>query len=82
MPYKKDHQNNKNQPKRNKKKNNKIPRNFPKKNRLFNQLLKLVRFENLLASRVEDKDIIRACSLYNRTQEKIIKLRISRIYFN
>ncbi len=44
--------------------------------------LKLVCFENSIASKAQDEDIIRACSLYNKTQEKIIKLKIAQIYFN
>ncbi|MCG2711767.1 MAG: hypothetical protein L6416_05535 [Candidatus Omnitrophica bacterium] len=63
-----------------------------KKNRIFhnssckrsnmNNHLKPICFENSIASKARDEDIIRACSLYNKTQEKIIKLKIAQIYFN
>ncbi len=53
-----------------------------KKCNMLNANLKLVCFENSIASKVKEEDIIRACSLYNKTQEKIIKIKIAQIYFN
>lgn len=64
-------------------KKNGISRNSSsKKCNITNANLKLVCFENSMASKAQDEDIIRACSLYNKTQEKIIKLKIAQIYFN
>ncbi|MFH1092524.1 MAG: hypothetical protein V1739_00040 [Candidatus Omnitrophota bacterium] len=49
---------------------------------ISNSTLKLICFENSIASKARDEDIIRACSIYNKTQGKIIKLKIAQIYFN
>jgi len=77
MSYKKYQPNNK-QSKKQKKKGF-----SPGKKRIFpEEALKIISFENALASQVQDEDIVRACSLYNQTQEKIIKARIAKIHFN
>jgi len=78
MPNKKNHPDSSDRPKK-----NGISRNLSdKKGNISNANLKLVCFENSIASKARDEDIIRACSLYNKTQEKIIKLKIAQIYFN
>ncbi len=78
MPNKKNHPDSSNRPKK-----NRILRNSSSKRcNITNADLKLVCFENSIASKARDEDIIHACSLYNKTQEKIIKLKIAQIYFN
>ncbi len=78
MPSKKSHPESSDQSKK-----NEILRNSTsKKFNANNTQLKLVCFENSIASKMREEDIIRACSIYNKTQEKIIKLKISQIYFN
>lgn len=44
--------------------------------------LKLVIFENSIASQSSDADIKRAAYLFNNIQRQIIKTRISRIHLN
>lgn len=83
MPYKNNHPRPGDQSKKPKKKSSEKTFSYlSDKNKLFNQVLKLIRFENSLAVRVQEEDIIRACSLYNKTQEKIIRLKIAKIHFN
>ncbi len=78
MPNKKNHSDD-----INKLKTNEISPNLSnKKCNMRNTNIKLVCFENSLAAKAKEEDIIRACSLYNKTQEKIIKLKIAQIYFN
>ena len=83
MSCKENHPEPKDRPKKFKKKNyNKIFDDLSEKSKLFGQVIKLIRFENSLAARVKEEDIVRACSLFNRTQEKIIRLKIAKIHFN
>ena len=78
MPNKKNHSND-----INKIKSTGISRNSSnKKCPTHNANTKLVCFENSLAAKATEEDIIQACSLYNKTQEKVIKLKIAQIYFN
>ena len=44
--------------------------------------LKPICFENSMAAKASEEDIIRACSLFNKTQTKIINFKIAQIYFN
>lgn len=78
MPAKKNHPESSDRPKK-----NRILRNSLKeKSNSNNTKLKLVCFENSVASKAREEDIIRACSVYNKTQKKIINLKIAQIYFN
>ena len=65
-----------------KKDRGKIIHNSSVKKKLLNESLKLIHFENSLASKAKDADILRACSVYNKTRAKIINLKIGQIYFN
>jgi len=60
--------------------NNDFP--FGKKKKNNHKAVELIIFENSLASRVTDNDILRACSLYHQTQKKIIKSKVTQIFFN
>lgn len=78
MPSKKNYSNPSDRPKK-----NGIARHSSGKNlNNRNADLRLICFENSMAAKAQDEDIIRACSIYNKTQEKIIKLKIAQIYFN
>lgn len=78
MPSKKNHPDSSNRPKK-----NGIPQNcLKKKCNSMHQDLKLICFENSMAAKASEEDIIRACSIYNKTQKKIITLKIAQIYFN
>ncbi|MBI4846097.1 MAG: hypothetical protein HY810_06480 [Candidatus Omnitrophica bacterium] len=78
MPYKNFHNNlNKNSKNSSGQKNkNAVPM------RSIHSILKLVAFENSVASRVKEEDIDRAYSFFQQTQEKIIKSKITQIFFN
>ena len=78
MPNKKNHPDSSGRSKKNGNSRN----SSSKKCNMSNAHLKLVCFENSIASKAQEEDIIHACSLYNKTQEKIIKLKIAQIYFN
>ncbi len=64
------------------KKNGISRKSTSKKYNTLNTNLKLVCFENSIASKAQEEDIIRVCFIYNKTQEKIINLKIAQIYFN
>jgi len=46
------------------------------------QAAKLTMFENVHASKAEREDILRAHNLYHRSQDKHIKSKITKLFFN
>jgi hypothetical protein len=58
------------------------PELFAKRKRPNSNTVELVIFENSMASRVNSEDIVRAFSLFRQTQKKIIKSKVTQIYFN
>ncbi len=53
-----------------------------KRKRINHKAVELIIYENSRASRVTDNAISRACGLYHQIQKKIIKSKITQIFFN
>ncbi len=72
----------KHQIKNSKKKQKKAVQRFDRRKNFIEEAIRLVAFENTIASRIQEEDITQAFSLYKQTQKKIIKSKINKDYFS